>query len=64
MKMVSAAKYAQAERRLKPARAYGSGCVDVYDKTGAEGAEDVPCGRQVYFRHQEGSTRCHRIQCQ
>merc|ERR1712198_246781 len=35
MKMVSAAKYAQAERRLKPARAYGGGCVDVYDKTGA-----------------------------
>merc|ERR1712135_269907 len=41
MKMVSAAKYAQAERRLKPARTYGSGCVDVYDKTGAEGPEDV-----------------------
>merc|ERR1712133_204294 len=41
MKMVSAAKYAQAERRLKPARAYGSGCVDVYDKTGAEGPEDA-----------------------
>merc|ERR1712042_121642 len=41
MKMVSAAKYAQAERRLKPARAYGGGCVDVYDKTGAEGPEDV-----------------------
>merc|ERR1719385_505666 len=29
MKMVSAAKYAQAERRLKPARAYGGGCDDV-----------------------------------
>jgi F-type H+-transporting ATPase subunit gamma len=41
MKMVSAAKYAQAERRLKPARAYGGGAVDVYDKTGAEGPEDV-----------------------
>merc|ERR1712198_257852 len=41
MKMVSAAKYAQAERRLKPARAYGGGCIDVYDKTGAEGPEDV-----------------------
>merc|ERR1719370_2563346 len=41
MKMVSAAKYAQAERRLKPARAYGGDCIDVYDKTGAEGPEDV-----------------------
>ena len=41
MKMVSAAKYAQAERKLKPARAYGNGCIDVYDKTGAEGPEDV-----------------------
>jgi F-type H+-transporting ATPase subunit gamma len=41
MKMVSAAKYAQAERRLKPARTYGGGAIDVYDKTGAEGPEDV-----------------------
>ena len=41
MKMVSAAKYAQAERRLKPARTYGAGAVDVYDKTGAEGPEAV-----------------------
>jgi len=41
MKMVSAAKYAQAERRLKTARAYGGGATQVYDKTGAEGPEDV-----------------------
>merc|ERR1712055_61518 len=41
MKMVSAAKYAQAERLLKPARTYGAGAVDVYDKTGAEGPEAV-----------------------
>merc|ERR1719516_481478 len=45
MKMVSAAKYAQAERRLKPARTYGGGAIDVYDKTGAEGPENV--GKQL-----------------
>merc|ERR1719378_981228 len=53
MKMVSAAKYAQAERRLKPARAYGSGCVDVYDKTGAEGPEDAPSSSLSPFRPTE-----------
>lgn len=41
MKMVSAAKFAQAERFLKPARAYGGGAVDVYAKTAAEGPENV-----------------------
>lgn len=45
MKMVSAAKYAQAERRLKPARAYGAGAADVYEKTGAEGPAEV--GKQL-----------------
>lgn len=33
MKMVSAAKYAKAERELKPARAYGAGAKAFYEKT-------------------------------
>merc|ERR1719370_944258 len=49
MKMVSAAKYAQAERRLKPARAYGGGCIDVYDKTGARGSRR--CHQTAYHRY-------------
>ena len=32
MKMVSAAKYARAERELKPARPYGEGAVAFYEK--------------------------------
>jgi F-type H+-transporting ATPase subunit gamma len=47
MKMVSAAKFAQAERRLKLARAYGSGATAVYEKTGAEAPEEK--GKQVTF---------------
>merc|ERR1719285_965730 len=34
MKMVSAAKYAQAERRLKPARAYGGGFIAISSDRG------------------------------
>ncbi|XP_047431983.1 ATP synthase subunit gamma, mitochondrial isoform X2 [Mugil cephalus] len=32
MKMVAAAKYARAERQLKPARVYGTGALALYDK--------------------------------
>uniref|UniRef100_UPI00358E23A4 ATP synthase subunit gamma, mitochondrial n=1 Tax=Myxine glutinosa TaxID=7769 RepID=UPI00358E23A4 len=32
MKMVSAAKYAKAERELKPARSYGTGAMALYEK--------------------------------
>ncbi|XP_072309877.1 ATP synthase subunit gamma, mitochondrial isoform X3 [Eucyclogobius newberryi] len=32
MKMVAAAKYARAERQLKPARVYGSGALALYEK--------------------------------
>ncbi|XP_044042192.1 ATP synthase subunit gamma, mitochondrial isoform X1 [Siniperca chuatsi] len=32
MKMVAAAKYARAERQLKPARVYGTGAVALYEK--------------------------------
>lgn len=32
MKMVSAAKYARAERELKPARPYAAGAAAFYDK--------------------------------
>lgn len=30
MKMVAAAKYARAERQLKPARVYGTGALGMY----------------------------------
>ncbi|XP_050426282.1 ATP synthase subunit gamma, mitochondrial [Adelges cooleyi] len=44
MKMVSAAKYARAERELRQARPYGDGISAFFDKSGAtevpEGAED------------------------
>ncbi|WP_289465693.1 F0F1 ATP synthase subunit gamma, partial [Klebsiella pneumoniae] len=32
MKMVAAAKYARAERQLKPARVYGTGALALYEK--------------------------------
>nr|XP_060632452.1 ATP synthase subunit gamma, mitochondrial-like isoform X2 [Anolis sagrei ordinatus]XP_060632453.1 ATP synthase subunit gamma, mitochondrial-like isoform X3 [Anolis sagrei ordinatus]XP_060632454.1 ATP synthase subunit gamma, mitochondrial-like [Anolis sagrei ordinatus] len=40
MKMVSAAKYARAERELKPARVYGVGALALYDKAEIKAAED------------------------
>ncbi|XP_038667809.1 ATP synthase subunit gamma, mitochondrial isoform X1 [Scyliorhinus canicula] len=40
MKMVAAAKYARAERELKPARVYGTGALALYDKAEIEAAED------------------------
>jgi len=39
MKMVSAAKYARAERDLKPAKVYGAGATALYDK-GEIGSDD------------------------
>lgn len=41
MKMVSAAKYARAERELKKARPYGLGTKEFYDKIEAEVPETV-----------------------
>ncbi|XP_045584897.1 ATP synthase subunit gamma, mitochondrial isoform X2 [Procambarus clarkii] len=42
MKMVSAAKYARAERELKPARPYGAGTSAFYEKAEVKGEEDKP----------------------
>ncbi|KAL7371261.1 hypothetical protein ABVT39_023069 [Epinephelus coioides] len=40
MKMVAAAKYARAERSLKPARVYGSGALALYEKVDIKAPED------------------------
>ncbi|XP_054625330.1 ATP synthase subunit gamma, mitochondrial isoform X2 [Dunckerocampus dactyliophorus] len=40
MKMVAAAKYARAERQLKPARVYGTGALSLYDKAEIKAPED------------------------
>merc|ERR1719270_238002 len=40
MKMVSAAKYARAERALKPARVYGTGASALYEKNEFEEGND------------------------
>ena len=40
MKMVSAAKYARAERELKPARVYGVGALALYEKMDIKVPED------------------------
>ncbi|XP_048224093.1 ATP synthase subunit gamma, mitochondrial-like [Perognathus longimembris pacificus] len=40
MKMVAAAKYASAERELKPARVYGVGSLALYDKADIKAPED------------------------
>ncbi|XP_041934650.1 ATP synthase subunit gamma, mitochondrial isoform X1 [Alosa sapidissima] len=40
MKMVSAAKYARAERSLKPARVYGTGALALYEKAEIKAPED------------------------
>uniref|UniRef100_A0AAY5KRC1 ATP synthase subunit gamma n=1 Tax=Esox lucius TaxID=8010 RepID=A0AAY5KRC1_ESOLU len=39
MKMVAAAKYARAERQLKPARVYGSGATALYEKADIKAPE-------------------------
>ncbi|KAF0029850.1 hypothetical protein F2P81_018955 [Scophthalmus maximus] len=40
MKMVAAAKYARAEKQLKPARVYGSGALALYEKADIKAPED------------------------
>ncbi|XP_012680857.1 ATP synthase subunit gamma, mitochondrial isoform X3 [Clupea harengus] len=40
MKMVAAAKYARAERALKPARVYGTGSLALYEKAEIKAPED------------------------
>ncbi|CAJ1054575.1 hypothetical protein L3Q82_009281 [Xyrichtys novacula] len=45
MKMVAAAKYARAERQLKPARVYGTGALALYEKADIK-SEDKP-GKHV-----------------
>ncbi|XP_073723137.1 ATP synthase subunit gamma, mitochondrial [Misgurnus anguillicaudatus] len=40
MKMVAAAKYARAERSLKPARVYGTGSLALYEKAEIKAPED------------------------
>jgi len=42
MKMVSAAKYARAERELKPARIYGAGAMAMYEKSQLSAEEEQP----------------------
>ncbi|XP_044518437.1 ATP synthase subunit gamma, mitochondrial-like [Gracilinanus agilis] len=41
MKMVAAAKYARAERELKPARVYGVGSLALYEKADIKAQEDM-----------------------
>nr|ACI67573.1 ATP synthase subunit gamma, mitochondrial precursor [Salmo salar] len=41
MKMVAAAKYARAERQLKPARVYGNGASALYEKAEIKAPEGV-----------------------
>ncbi|XP_068963018.1 ATP synthase subunit gamma, mitochondrial isoform X1 [Petaurus breviceps papuanus] len=41
MKMVAAAKYARAERELKPARVYGVGSLALYEKADIKAPEDM-----------------------
>uniref|UniRef100_A0A3B4BU78 ATP synthase subunit gamma n=2 Tax=Pygocentrus nattereri TaxID=42514 RepID=A0A3B4BU78_PYGNA len=40
MKMVAAAKYARAEKSLKPARVYGTGALSLYEKADIKAPED------------------------
>ncbi|CAL8318364.1 unnamed protein product [Lota lota] len=40
MKMVAAAKYARAERQLKPARVYGNGALALYEKADIKAPEE------------------------
>uniref|UniRef100_A0A7N8XMP2 ATP synthase subunit gamma n=1 Tax=Mastacembelus armatus TaxID=205130 RepID=A0A7N8XMP2_9TELE len=40
MKMVAAAKYARAEKQLKPARVYGTGALALYEKADIKAPED------------------------
>uniref|UniRef100_A0A3Q2P7A4 ATP synthase F1 subunit gamma n=1 Tax=Fundulus heteroclitus TaxID=8078 RepID=A0A3Q2P7A4_FUNHE len=40
MKMVAAAKYARAERQLKPARVYGGGALALYEKADIKAPEE------------------------
>ncbi|TNM91541.1 hypothetical protein fugu_019921 [Takifugu bimaculatus] len=40
MKMVAAAKYARAEKQLKPARIYGNGALALYEKADIKAPED------------------------
>jgi len=47
MKMVSAAKYARAERELKPARAYGIGAKTFYEAAEIGGEEPAPDASQL-----------------
>ncbi|XP_068224538.1 ATP synthase subunit gamma, mitochondrial isoform X2 [Palaemon carinicauda] len=42
MKMVSAAKFARAERELKPARPYGAGAAAFYEKAEVKAEEEKP----------------------
>jgi len=42
MKMISAAKFAQASKAIIPARAYGEGAVGMYEKAGVEQAAEGP----------------------
>lgn len=42
MKMISAAKYAQAEKALRPARVYGTGALAIFNKTEVPADENAP----------------------
>lgn len=54
MKMVSAAKYAKAERELKPARAYGEGAYALPDKAELEVDEQKPNHLMVLLSSDRG----------
>jgi len=52
MKMVSAAKFAKAERELKPARVYGAGATGVY-----------AVFKYLLYAFSISSTDCLRVVC-
>lgn len=54
MKMVSAAKYARAERELRPARAYGEGASALYEKAELQVDEQKPNHLMVLMSSDRG----------
>merc|ERR1712168_363878 len=48
MKMISAAKFAQASKAIVPARAYGEGAVGIYEKAGVEAPATADNSTMLY----------------
>lgn len=70
MKMVSAAKFARAERELKPARPYGAGATAFYEKADVKAEESKPTTLYVACSSDRGlcgaihSTICKHIKAE